>query len=153
MGTAKYCNHPPRTDRNQRAASSGSSCLRRRNTCPIRFHVRCIRFACGFLPRPNRPFRVVRQLRQPKEGEGFRTTLTARSAVRRGVPAELDAAGLVRVESQAEAGQPLSKIGQEALCVIPLLESDRKIVGIADNHRFAACLLRAPLPVEQGAST
>ena len=46
-------------------------------------------------------------MREPEEGEGFGTTFAAGTAARHGEPAELDAAGLVRVEGQAEAGQPL----------------------------------------------
>ena len=106
-------------------------------------------FRLGFPPEtePSLP-RGSAVMREPKEVEGFRPTLAASAAVRHGEPAELDATGLVRVECQTETGQPLPKIGQEALRVILMLESDHEIVGVADNHRFAACLLRAPLPVK-----
>ena len=90
-------------------------------------------------------------MREPQEVEGFGTPLTTGAAVRHGVPAELDAAGLVRVKSQAKFVQPLLQVGAELFRISTggdALEACDKVIGVADQYRFALCRLLAPFPVE-----
>ena len=87
-------------------------------------------------------------MREPQEVEGFGTPLTTGAAVRHGVPAELDAAGLVRVKSQAKFVQPLLQVGAELFRISTGLEACDKVIGVADQCRFALCRLLAPFPVE-----
>ena len=80
-------------------------------------------------------------MREPQEVEGFGTPLTTGAAVRHGVPAELDAAGLVRVKSQAKFVQPLLQVGAELFRISTGLEACDKVIGVADQYRFALCRL------------
>ena len=87
-------------------------------------------------------------VREPQEVEGFGTPLATGAAVRHGVPAELDAACLVRVKSQAKFVQPLLQVGAELVRISTGLEACDKVIGIADQYRLALCRPLAPSPVE-----
>ena len=92
-------------------------------------------FRLGFPPEtePSLP-RGSAVMREPEKGKGFWPTLAAGAAVRHGEPAELDAAGLVRVEGQTEPIQSRLKIDHKALRVCLMLESDHESSRPGESH-------------------
>ena len=63
-------------------------------------------------------------------------------------PTELNEAGFVRVEAEAEGGQPLPNVAKVLLRIPLVLEPDHNIVGVTDDGRFAVRGIRAPFLVE-----
>ena len=71
-------------------------------------------------------------MREAEEIEGLRFPLApGRSPLSR-VAAELDQAGLVGVQRQAELRQPLPQIAEKPLGIRLPLEADDGVVGVAD---------------------
>jgi hypothetical protein len=71
----------------------------------------------------------------PRNLEGLRLAEATRPSTFSGEPAELDQPRLLGRQLQAELRQPSAKIGQEALSLIPILETDHVIVSEArDDH-------------------
>ena len=64
-----------------------------------------------------------------------------------GEPPELDQPGLVRVQLQPELREPLAKIGQEPLGVLPMLEPDDEVVREPHDDHVTA---REPAPPPVG---
>src|SRR5262249_62358192 len=79
-----------------------------------------------------------------EEGEGFRSADTALLALGCCVAAELDQAGLVRMERQRECLEPLTHRIEEATCVVLLLKAGYQIIGIAHDDHVASGLLPSP---------
>src|SRR5204863_6475629 len=72
---------------------------------------------------------------EAQEVEGLRFGKPAPLAVGRRMAAELDDAGLVRVQRQGEVRQPLAHRVQKAPRVSLVLEADDRVIGIAhDDH-------------------
>ena len=57
------------------------------------------------------------------------------------------------VKSQAKFVQPLLQVGAELFRISTGLEACDKVIGVADQYRFALCRLLAPFPVEPKVST
>ncbi len=81
---------------------------------------------------------------ETQEVERFRLTLTPPPPVPVRERAELDEAGLVRVQREAELGEPLPKRGQEALGFGAVLEAHDEVIGEADDDHVADRLRPPP---------
>ena len=75
---------------------------------------------------------------EAQESEGLRSTDTAFLAIGRRAAAELDHAGLARVE------RPLAHRIEEAQCVVLMLETGHQIVGVAHDDHVASGLSPSP---------
>ena len=64
--------------------------------------------------------------------------------VGRRMAAELNQAGLVRMERQRECLEPLTHRIEEATCVVLMLEAGYQIIGIAYDDHVASGLLPSP---------
>ena len=70
-------------------------------------------------------------MREAQKVERLRAALPPRSAVRLGVPSELDEPGLVRMQGQIELAEPLSERMQEAFRVPPVLDPTPPVLSLA----------------------
>jgi hypothetical protein len=72
---------------------------------------------------------------QPEEVERFRLTQTTRRSALGSVSAELNEAGLFRMQTERERRKAFSEIVQETLGITPMLEPYDLIIGVAhDDH-------------------
>ena len=83
-------------------------------------------------------------VREAKEVEALRLAVPALLTVRRREAAELEQAGLLRMQRQPELSQPISHRCQQPLGVVPVLHADYDIVGVADNDDGPAGLAPSP---------
>ena len=60
-------------------------------------------------------------------------------------PAELDEPRLVRVNGEPEVCEPCLEIGKEPLCLVPMLESDDRVIPIAHDNNVARGTSLPPL--------
>ena len=72
--------------------------------------------------------------REPQKIEG-RRSLPTRLLARR--PAEVEQSGLVRVEGQSVAPQPLTQNTHDPICILFVLKAYHEIICISDEQRFA----------------
>src|ERR1017187_9919196 len=79
---------------------------------------------------------------EAQEREGLRFSLASLSPVASGEPPELDQPCLVRF--QAELCQPFLKLSKEAFSICPVLKTQRKIVGVANDDDIALRHFPAP---------
>src|SRR6266700_239245 len=83
----------------------------------------------GDAPEPEAPVpRLPANMGEAQEIERLRFREPASSPVLRRKAAELDKAGLVRMQLQAELRKPLSKITEEPFCITEVLEPDHEVV-------------------------
>jgi hypothetical protein len=86
------------------------------------------------------------QVREAQEVERLRLPQPPLSSVRCREAAELDQASLVRVQLQVELREPLTKIGEELLCITEMLEPDYEVIREPDDDHVAPGVLPPPLP-------
>src|SRR6202021_2263893 len=79
-----------------------------------------------------------------KKGEGLRFSDPPMSASFRRKAAELDQAGLVRIERQRELLEPLAHIVPETPGVSLVLEADDNVISIAHENHVARGLVPSP---------
>ena len=79
-------------------------------------------------------------MREPKEMERLRFAETPSVTVRNRGPAKLDEPRLVGMKVQSKASEPRLEICKELLCLVPVLETDDRVV----------CILRGPAPSLHG---
>ena len=72
-------------------------------------------------------------MRKAQKVEGLRSAEPSRAVVRLGEPSKLNQPGLVRVQVQFEPVKPVPQGAHESLRILPVLESDHEIVGVAHN--------------------
>src|SRR5215470_7869329 len=82
---------------------------------------------------------------QPEEVERFRLTQTTLRSTLGSVSAELNEAGLFRMQTKRERREAFSEIVQETLRITPMLEPDDLIIGIAHDDHVAFGVTHAPL--------
>ncbi len=100
----------------------------------------------GDAPEPEAPvLRLPADVREAQEIERLRFRMTTLFSVRRREAAELDEAGLVRVQLQVELREPLAKIMEELLCVTEMLEPAHEVVGEARDDHVATGVPAPPL--------
>ena len=90
------------------------------------------------------PARFTADEGEAHECEGLRSTDTAFLAIDRRAAAELDHAGLARMERQRERREPLAHRIEEATCVVLMLETGHQIIGVAHDDHVASGLLLSP---------
>src|SRR6516162_3617880 len=83
------------------------------------------------------PARFTADEGEAQKREGVRSTDTAFLAIDRRVAAELNHAGLDRVERQRECLEPLAHRIEEATCVVLMLEAGHQIIGVAHDDGVA----------------
>lgn len=76
-------------------------------------------------------------MRETQEVECLRLARPALASLHCCEPPELHEAGLVRVETETESGQPLPEVAEVLLRIPLMLEPDYDIVGVADDDRYA----------------
>ena len=81
---------------------------------------------------------------EAQKREGVRSTNTAFLAIDRRAAAELNHAGLDRVERQRECREPLAHCIEETTCVVLMLEAGHQIIGVAHDDHVATSLLPSP---------
>ena len=81
---------------------------------------------------------------EAQKREGVRSTDTAVRAIDRRAAAELNHAGLERVERQRECREPLAHRIEETTCVVLMLEAGHQIIGVAHDDHVATSLLPSP---------
>src|SRR5215207_1136539 len=81
---------------------------------------------------------------EAQEGEGLRLAETTPGALDRREAAELDQAGLVRMQRQREPLQPLAHRVPEAPGVGLMLEAEYEIIGVAHDDHVARGLTPSP---------
>jgi hypothetical protein len=89
---------------------------------------------------------------EAQESEGLRSADAALLAFGGRTAAELNQAGLARMERQRECPEPLTQCIEESTGVILMLEACYQIICVADDDHVAAGLLPSPAfgpPVEQ----
>src|SRR5450755_877661 len=79
-----------------------------------------------------------------QEREGVRSSDAAFLAICRSTAAELNQAGLVRMERQCERLEPLTHRIEETTCVVLTLEAGHQIVCVAHDDHVASGLLPSP---------
>ena len=105
----------------------------------------CRRFA----PQLETSFPVPRAVvREAQKIERLRPAQPSPAAVGLSQPAEFDEPGLVRVQGQFKACEPLHQIVQESLRVLPMLKTHHEVVGITDQNRLAFGFAGAPFLLE-----
>ena len=82
---------------------------------------------------------------QPEEVERFRLTQTTLRSALGSVSAELDEAGLSRMQTKRERRKAFCEIVQETLRITPMLEPDELIIGVAHDDHVAFGVTNAPL--------
>jgi len=82
---------------------------------------------------------------QPEEVERFRLAQTTLRSTLGSVSAELNEAGLFRMQTKCKRREAFSEIVQETLGITPMLEPDDLIIGIAHDDHVAFGITRAPL--------
>ena len=90
------------------------------------------------------PSRFAAYEGEAQESEGLRSADAAFLAVDCRVAAELNQAGLVRMELQRECLEPLTHRIEEATSVALMLEAGHQIIGIAHDDHVASGLLPSP---------
>ena len=90
------------------------------------------------------PARFTADEGEAQKREGVRSTDTAFLAIDRRVAAELNHAGLDRVERQRECREPLAHRIEETTCVVLMLEAGHQIIGVAHDDHVATGLLPSP---------
>ena len=60
-------------------------------------------------------------------------------------PAELDEPRLVGMKGKPEACEPRFKVGEELLCLVPMLEADDGVIRIAHDNNVARGVSLPPL--------
>src|SRR5258708_13931253 len=90
------------------------------------------------------PSRFAADEGEAQESEGLRSTAAAFLAVDCPVAAELNQAGLVRMERQRECLEPLTHRIEEATCVALLLEAAYQTISPAHDDHDASALLPTP---------
>ena len=86
-------------------------------------------------------------MREPEEIERLRFAETPSVTVRNRGPTKLDEPRLVGMKVQSKTSEPRLEIGKELLCLVPVLETDDRIVCVAhDNHVTGGAPRRAVLP-------
>src|SRR6516225_734426 len=99
----------------------------------------------GDAPEPEAPVPgLPANMGEAQEVERLRFRQTALSPVLRRKAAELDKAGLVRMQLQAELRKPLSKILQEPLCITEVLEPGREVVREPHDDHVTMCVAASP---------
>src|SRR5215510_5017007 len=86
-------------------------------------------------------------VREPQETERLRLTQTSRLPSPGGVPPELDQPRLVRVQFQPEPRQPFTKLDQEPLRILLILEPNDEVVSPAHHDHIAVRVASSP-PVD-----
>ena len=82
--------------------------------------------------------------REPEELERLRFTDPTLLAVRRRKAAELDQAGLLRMERQCKRLKPRPHRIKEATSIALFLEADNQIIGVAHDDHVAGGLVPSP---------
>ena len=90
------------------------------------------------------PSRFAADEGEAQESEGLRSADTAFLVVGRRMAAELNQAGLVRMERQRECLEPLTHRIEEATCVVLMLEAGHQIIGVAHDDHVATGLSPSP---------
>jgi len=88
--------------------------------------------------------RLPAAMREAKEVKGLRFALAPRSPALRREAAKADEARLVRMQLQTELRESLAKLSQKPLGLVPMLESDHEVIGVAHEHHIALSLPRSP---------
>ena len=84
-------------------------------------------------------------MREPQEIERLRLALAPLCPASGSISAELEEAGLFRVQAERELCQALLEIDLETLRILPVLESNDCIIGIPHDDHIALCVARTPL--------
>src|ERR1700693_483902 len=90
------------------------------------------------------PSRFAADEGEAQESEGLRSADAAFLAVGCRVAAELNQAGLVRMERQRECLEPLTHRIEETSCVVLMLEAGHQIISVAHDDHVALGLLPSP---------
>src|SRR5271157_2438640 len=90
------------------------------------------------------PAAAAADMGEPQEIEGFRFTKPALSAPCRSEAAELDQAGLIRMELQSELLEPSSHRIEKTASVVLMLEAQHQIVGVSHDNHVAGSLAPSP---------
>src|SRR5499427_5686541 len=90
------------------------------------------------------PARFTADEGEAQKREGVRSTETAFRAIDRRAAAELNHAGLDRMERQRECREPLAHCIEETTCVVLMLEAGHQIIGVAHDDHVATGLLPSP---------
>src|SRR6516165_4780277 len=90
------------------------------------------------------PARFTADEGEAQKREGVRSTDTAVLAIDRRAAAELNHAGLDRVERQRECREPFAHCIEETTCVVLMLEAGHQIIGVAHDDHVATGLLPSP---------
>ena len=91
------------------------------------------------------PPRSRADMGKAQEVEGLRFAFPALGPIGRGVSAEFDQPGLVRVQFQVEFRHPDAQVRQEPLGVGSMLKADDRIVGVPHHDHRTACMASPPL--------
>ena len=114
------------------------------------FLLNCLEFrahavASGFpLEEEPAPARFSADQREAKKGESLRSSQASPSAIDRRVAAELDQAGLFRMQRQRELPQPFAHFFPEATSVSLALKADDYVVSISHHDHIAPGLASSP---------
>ena len=73
-------------------------------------------------------------MHEPQKWETLRFFFPSLPPIVLGKPAELDQPRLVWMQFQPELGQPFLELRQEPFCLVPVLKSYNKIIGVADSY-------------------
>ena len=84
-------------------------------------------------------------MRKPEEVERLRLAETPSMSIRNCGSAKLDEPRLAGMEGEPEACEPCLEIGQELLCLVPVLEADNGVIRIAHYNNVARGTSLAPL--------
>src|SRR6476469_9657125 len=84
-------------------------------------------------------------VRKPQEIERLRLALAPLCPASCSISAELDEAGLFRVQAERELCQAFLEVDLETLRILPVLESNDCIIGIPHDDHIALCVARTPL--------
>src|SRR5271166_4547748 len=99
----------------------------------------------GDAPEPEAPVpRLPANVGEAQEVERLRLCKAPLSPVRSRKAAELDEAGLVRVQFQIELRKPLSKVVKEPFCIPEVLEPDHEVVREPHDDHVTMCVAASP---------
>ena len=76
-------------------------------------------------------------VREPQEVKGLRLALAAAQPIPGGEPSELEQPRFLRVQGQAELGEPFPKFVQEPFGLMAVLEADDEVIGVTNDDDIA----------------
>jgi hypothetical protein len=84
-------------------------------------------------------------VRKPQEIERLRLALAPLCPASCSESAELEEAGLFRMQTECELCQAFLEIDLETLRILPVLEADVCVIGLPHDDHIALCVARTPL--------